>query len=194
MPCGKDSCAMCGRISKQRKSHLLRGEDPDTIESALEDVGEAFNETFELLHKHSKRMGIDLNNLPEVQEPKPPPHKEYPLYNSVFQWSKGVRKLAQAAEAGFQAWIKSDAGQDLLWYHSIILVKTARQLDNRWEIEHGDEFAEQDMEYQGYVLRESISLLKNALVSLAALHTHQSVDFTFCLNELVSLEKKILKI
>ncbi len=194
VPCGKDSCAMCGRVNKQRKKHILRGEDPDTMESALADVGDMFDETFELLHKHSKRMGIDLNNLPEEPEPERPEHEEYPLYNSLTQWYKGVRKLAKEAEEGFQAWIKTEAGQDLLWYHSMILVKTARQLDNRWEIEHGDEFAAQDMEYQGYVLSESIAILKKALADLAALRTHQAVDFTFCLSELESLEKKILKI
>src|SRR5207253_3249442 len=118
--------------NKQRKMHLMQGEDPDTLESMMADVHENFQETFELLHKGAKRFGIDLDNLPDVQEPEQLDLEGHPLYNQLKKWHHAVGKIARVAEAGFQSWLKTEAGQDLLWYHSTLLVKTVRQLNSRW--------------------------------------------------------------
>lgn len=192
--CGKDLCKLCGRLNKRRKYHLEKGEDPDSIESAMSDVHNSFEETFELLHKGAKKFGIDLNNLKEVEEEERPDHETYPIYNHIFAWYKNILKLSKEASSGYQVWLKSEAGQDLLWYPSILLVKTARQLDNIWEDQHGDDHAKVDGEYVRYVLKESVSILKRALTNLANARSSQKVDFTFLLHDLKKIETEILSL
>ena len=194
VPCGKDSCQLCGRINKQRKQHILKGEDPDSVESMLSDVHDSFAETLVMLRKGAKKFGIDLENLEDGECEEPPDHKYNPICKRLMRFYKTVIKLGNQAQQGYQSWPKTEAGKDLLWYPSMILVKTNRQLDNRWEMGRGEEEAVIDMEYTGYVLRESILILKKALTKLISLRTHQMADFNFCFDELESLEKEIVKI
>lgn len=188
VPCGKDTCALCGRINKQRQAHIAKGEDPDSIESAFGDVQDSFAETRAMLQKDAKRFGIDLENLEDVEYAEAPENSNHPVVKRLMRFYKTMLKVSREAQESIQAWPKTEAGKDFFWYPSMILVKTKRMLDDRWEIEQGEDYADDDVEYTRYVLQESILILKNALTELIVLRTYQLPDFNYCYDELESLE------
>ncbi len=192
--CGKDSCRLCGSINKRRRYHLAKGEDPDSMESVFSDVSSSFIETLELLKKQSEKLGVNLADMEDVEENEPPDYSSNPIFQRVEKWHKGIAKLGLEAEDAFLAWRHSDAGKDLLWYPSMLVVKLRRQLDNLWELSNGHEYIDMDIEYTAYILRESITILKKALVELSSLRTPQKIDFTLYLNELENIEPDILKL
>lgn len=192
--CGRDGCAMCGRISRARKNHVLLGKDPDSIESVLADVKDVFEETFSLLEKSAKKFGVDIHNLPDIDIKEPPDTSTSPIRIRLQKFYKFVINLEQEAAEGFQIWSKSEAGKDLLWYPSIILVKVKRLFNSRWKMDNGEEFAKDDFDYTFYAISESISILKKALMELISKRTHQKVQFSYCYDELESLERLINKI
>jgi hypothetical protein len=194
VPCGKESCAMCGRIGRARTKHILRGEDPDSVESVLADVKDNFEETFTLLEKSAKKFGVDIHNLPEVEFKEPPDISNSPICIRLQKLYKFVINLEHEATEGFQIWPKLEAGKDLLWYPSIILVKVKRLFNDRWKMGNGDEYIKDDFDYTFYVISESINILKSALMELISKRTHQKVQFSYCYDELESLEKLIFKI
>lgn len=193
MPCGKDTCALCGRINKQRRVHIAKGKDPDSIESVLADVQDSFAETRAMLQKDAKRFGINLENLKDVGT-EPPENSNHPVVKRLMRFYKTMLKVSRDAQESFQAWPKTEAGKDFVWYPSMILIKTKRLLDDRWEIEQGEDYFNDDVEYTRYVLQESVLILKNALTELIVPRTHQLPDFNYCYDELESLEKAIMKI
>jgi len=162
--CGRDDCPLCGKINKQRQKHIEKGEDPDDLRCVFEDVSENFKETFELLEKDAEKMGIDLENVEDVEEP--PRAEEYELYKKVKEWRNDIMEVIKQSDAKGAAWLWSEAGKDLAWYTNTIIAKTYRQLSNRWELDRGYDYAKEDFDYTYYVLEESLKILDEALSEL----------------------------
>lgn len=188
--CDKDSCPICGRIKKDIQKHIEKGENPDSIESAFEDVAKNFKETLELIKKDCEAKGIDLTNIDNIQEPPEP--EEFPLYNKVNKWRELVLNLGEAAEDNF--WQYTEAAADLFWYVNTLAAKTYRQLTNKWELEHGDEYGDIDYEYTGYVIKECLKILKKSLGKLVLFNSEQKISLMLIHDKLLDLEKEILKI
>lgn len=193
--CGKDNCPICGRIKKDRQKHVAKGEDPDTIEAVIKDVGKIFEETLKMLKADAKRLGIDLNKIKDEKIEASPKPEEFPLYREVGSWRQDVYNLADSCDLTNSAWFYSEAGKDLLWYANTLAAKTYRQLSNRWEMDHNiDAGEETDYQYTGRVLKECLKILNSALIELSKMDTEFRNKFKMaqlCLN---LLAKKIEKI
>lgn len=192
VPCGQDDCPICGKIKKQRNKHLEKGEDPDDLECVFEDVKESFGEVFEMLEKDAEKMGIDLENLEDVEEPPKP--EEFELYNKVKEWRDDVMEILKEASVEEASWLEDEAGKDLTWYANTIIAKTYRQLSNRWELDNGDDYAKEDFAYTQRVLEESFKILDKAMFELQKQDTGFSQKFHLAKMFLRNLKDEVLKI
>ena len=190
--CQQKDCPICSRIEKDRERHLKRGEDPDTLEAALADVGTQFKEILSTIKADAARHGFKISNIDNVKEP-PEPHK-FPLYNKVFDWRQDIYNTAYESDEVSSSWLYTEAAEDLLWYANTLIAKTYRQLCNRWHIKEGDEYGQEDFDYTRYVLKECFSILKHSLAELTKMDITQKGKFTIALVMLNSLEREILKI
>ena len=194
LSCGEESCPICGRVERQRQKCLARGLDPDSMEAAMECVGDTFAEVKELLQKDAKRMGIDLNNLEEVKEPEPPLPESYPLYQKMMAWRKEVFAMLEAASQWGEQWLQSEESQDLSWYANLLPVKIYRALSDKWEMENSDTEAWVDYYYTKYVIGESIKILHQAFTVLRAQPSPQCLQLQFLPSALKRMEEEIRKI
>ncbi|MDA2922951.1 hypothetical protein MYX07_06840, partial [Patescibacteria group bacterium AH-259-L07] len=195
VPCGKDECKICGSIKRDLQKHIERGEDPYSIESALEDVGDTFREALTMIKKDAKRRGIDIDNIDDIKEPPRP--EEFPLYKKAKKWRDTIFKIAEAehqSHKGESLWLNTEEAADLFWYSSTLSAKTYRQLCNRWHIETGDGYGDFDYTYTKYVLKECLTILKKSLKDLSFLAPAKTGELISALAELNDLEKEILKI
>lgn len=194
IPCGKNNCPICGRIKKDRQRHIKKGEDPDTMEAALEDISRNFKEVMEVIREDARKHGFDIDNvkLEEIKEP-PRPH-EFPIYNKIKNWHHDIYKIADESDATNSAWLFNEEAEDLLWYSNTILAKTYRQLCNTWQMEHGEDYGDEDHKYTRYVLGECLSILKNALAALSRMEIEQKLKLNLALVYLTGIEKDILEI
>lgn len=191
MPCGEDDCPICGQIKEDRQRHIENGEDPDSMESAMEDVGRNLEEALEMIKQDAESKGIDITNIDNIQQPPKP--EEFSLYCKVEEWNELVNKIKNKAEARGEFWIDTEAAADLFWYANTLSAKTYRQLCNGWHIEQGDDYGEFDYKYTKYVLKECIKILKRALKNLAD-NWPREEEFSRLLAQLEKLESKILEI
>jgi hypothetical protein len=189
--CGKDDCPICGRIKRNRQSHIERGEDPDDFKSTIEDVGQSFKEVLEMIKKDAESKGFDITNIKDIQEPPEP--QKFSLYNKVEEWNKSVRRFGNTAEALGEFWIHTEEAADLFWYANILMAKTYRQLCNRWEIENGDDYGEFDYQHTSYILKECLEILKKSLEILVNNYP-QKQELNSIYSNLLKLEKQIIKI
>lgn len=192
VPCGKDDCPICGRIKRDRQRHIERGEDPDDIKSAFEDVGRNFKEVLQMIKRDAEQKGFDITNIEDIQEPPEP--EEFPFYRKVREWNKEVFKIADEAKLSENWWIYTEASADLFWYSNTLIAKVYRQLCNKWHIRNRDDYGEFDYKYIGYVLRESLEILKKSLKELIGNHYSQKEELDSIYSNLLKLEKEIIKI
>lgn len=168
--CGEDSCRLCGRINRDRRKHMARGEDPDSPEAALADVAGAFHETMTMLRQDAKRRGIDLSHVDEEELREPPEPDTFLLYRQVMRWRKKMSDIvAGVCRSDGDSWTKTEAAKDLGWYGNLLPVKVYRQLCSRWEREHDPAgYSEVDYQYTRYVIGQILVRLKKALARLTA--------------------------
>ncbi|HEY9584642.1 MAG TPA: hypothetical protein VJI33_03655 [Candidatus Paceibacterota bacterium] len=192
IPCGKLSCALCERIAQDRLRHELKGEDPDDIKFVMEDVGRSLSEALAIIKKDAERMGIDITNLNDYGEPPKP--QTFLLYRKVSRWRNNVWKVINTAEKKDSSWLLTEAGADLIWYSNTVLIKTYRQLSNRWEIENKIEKNNFDLKYTGRVLRLVLSYLDNSLNDLSSLSDSNNESFLGLQKSLRRLAPEIMQI
>lgn len=186
VPCNKKSCPICGRIQKDRQKHIEKDEYPDSLESVFEDIGKNFKETLNLIKKDCESKGIELTNIDDIQEPPEP--EEFSLYKKVNKWRKLVSDLEQSPDEDI--WQYTEPPADLFWYANILAAKIYRQLTNKWEIEHGDEYGDMDYEYTARVIRECLKILKKSLKELSSFHSSQKVGLMLIHDKLLDLERE----
>jgi hypothetical protein len=194
VPCGKNECKICGKINQDRLEHIIKNEDPDSMESALEDVGNSLGETLGMIKQHAQEMGIDIENIGPEELEEPPEPKDFPLYLRIEKWRKNMENIIDSAEIVGAPWLFTEAVADLLWYKNTISAKTYRQLCNRWHIDRGDEYGEFDYKYTNYVLKECLSILKHSLFELAPPNIPNRDIFARVAKQLGDLEHDILNI
>ncbi|MDP3954271.1 MAG: hypothetical protein Q8Q06_02550 [bacterium] len=168
--CGKNACLFCGRINKNRELHIDRGEDPDSMEAALEDVSGNFKEVFKMIKADADSKGIDIENLKDVDNMKEPPEPEkFRLYKKIMAWHDSTFDVIEDALLAGQDWADGDHGLDLAWYANLLPAKTYRQLCNRWFLDNGEDYGDFDFEYTAYVLKECMDAVKNSLLGQMSL-------------------------
>ncbi|MFH1522443.1 MAG: hypothetical protein ABIE43_01330 [Patescibacteria group bacterium] len=197
LPCGRNDCKICGRINKDRAGHIAKGEDPNTMEAALEDVGRDFKEMFKMLEKDVNRLGIDIDNLDTNDIETEPGPNEFPLYRKVMAWRSDIYKLAEDAYDRLEAWPELDAGKDLLWYANTISAKTYRLLCDRWYIDKNrdnDEAKNADYDYTKEVLGQCFAIIKNSLEEILKREPEQKGKLNLALIFISDIEKQVLEI
>lgn len=192
LPCEKEDCPLCSQMTKDREKHIAKGEDPDSMSAALDDVGDYFKKTLKAIKKSAKENGLNLVDVKKLKEP-PEPHA-FPVYHKVNNWREGIQNIAENSDDVSSSWLFSEAGEDLLWYSNTLAAKTYRQLTNRWHLEGGSDYGDFDHEYTEYVLNECVQLLKSALGELIDMNTVQQGKFSIALMSLAGLEEDIVKI
>jgi hypothetical protein len=164
IPCGKRSCPLCGRVARDRERLTKEGIDPDSIEGAFESVGANFAEVLTMLKKDAEEMGIEIENLDDIEEA--PGFEEFPLVVSAQEFCKEVLHLYQSEDEQSAPWLMTEAAADLVWYTGIFHAKLYRQYCNRWHKERGDGYGDFDHTYTAGVLRQVIFLLTEAFQEL----------------------------
>ena len=188
--CGKKGCPVCGRIEKDHEKNIERGENPDEMKFALDDLGKHFKETLDLVKKDAEKMGIDITNIDDIQAPPEP--EKYPLCIEVVKWRDSVYSLIENKE--LPLWAYTEAADDLFWYSNTICAKTYRQFCNKWQIEKGDKFGDFDYEYTKYVLSECFDIIQKSISELIPTCTEDKMKLMFVSDSALKLKAKVLKI
>lgn len=194
LTCEKETCPICGRVKKQKQHCIDKGLDPDSWEAVMESVHESFKETAELLKKDAERLGIDLNNLEDMEMSEPPTPKAYPLHEKISKWHKEVFSFLGTASEWGESWINSEACLDLGWYANLLSTKTYRALSDKWKMNNNRDEVWVDYYYTRYVLAEILKILKTAFVVLRRKAGSQSVQLQILHSTLVNMEEEIKNI
>jgi len=192
IPCREDDCPICGKIKQDEEKYRKNGEDSDNFERVAEDIQENFTEALQTIKKDAEEKGLEIENLGEVKIPPRP--EEFSLYNNVNEWRKSIMSLMQSARNLNNSWVKTEDGKDLEWYASLLATKTYRQLCNRWHIDNGDDYGEEDFEYTQYVLKETLKILSETLNELGQQNNKNKKDFKLASFFLSNIKEDILQI
>lgn len=126
-------CKICKQEMIRKAKYFALGKDP--YENALEDVGKDLKKTLSLICKDAKKYGIDLENLPDVEENQPD-FTSLKVYKVVKKYADQVERLIHALNIipGEIDGILFDKAVDAL-VHSrhFICAKIYRALSSRWE-------------------------------------------------------------
>ncbi len=191
IPCNSPECMLCGKMLKQRFKHEMKGENPDSMESALQDVGDSFAEIKFMIEEMTKEKEVDLDAIDESEIKQPPDHWEHPLFKKTYEW---VKKLHQFADRNAHGWHHTEAGQDLMWYANLIPAKTGRNLNNRWLIENDDPDYGIDYDYQHYILSSCISIVQSSFEEIISMHLPYKNELIELYNELIAFKDDVLSI
>lgn len=195
--CGLVSCPFCHRMLKDEQRHKFKSQDPDSIESALEDVGNHLAETMEMLRQMAEAEGVDLENLDENELPPQPDPEELmrdARYQQAWEWSQAVARMLQVAALNDEPWLKTEAAQDLDWYSTMLPVKIHRQLGSIWDAENGQGERDVDYHYTRYIIGEIIHITKDALKVLEENDPILEMHFKSLRLDLKELEELLIKL
>ena len=189
IPCGKNSCPICGTIKKNREEALARGKNPDDMEVVLDELGSTFRKMIKMIKADAKKHGIEISNIEDIKEPPEP--EKFPLYRETEKWRKNVFAVLHGTD---DFWTQTEEAQDLFWYANILAAKTYRQLCNRWHIRQKDSYGGHDHEYTGRVLAEILEILEKSVSRLVPAGSSQKGKLMLIQAGLMGLKEKILKI
>lgn len=128
-------CKICKDELKRKSLYEKAGEDPYELEYVLKDLTETFEKVGHMIAEDAKRLGIDLNNLPEYQDLAPEP-ETYPIFTLIRNYSDHIKKTLenlQAIPAHADIHLIHTAIDVLSHSQSYIVVKTARALHSQYE-------------------------------------------------------------
>lgn len=128
-------CKICKDDVMRKKLYEKAGKDPNNWENVFKDIADSFAQMHMMLEKEAKRLGIDLNNLPDEEDSVPEP-ETYPIYKLIRSYGDQVEKVIKKFEV-----VPTDANIELLsramdvLSHSrfYIMAKTARALRSTYE-------------------------------------------------------------
>ena len=193
-PCGKRNCRLCGRIIRNRERHIKKGEDPDSWGAVCDDMHRNFQETIALIKKGAKKWGIDSEELQKAPADckSPPPPSRFVLYKRVSAWQKRAHEIIFIIQQEFNG-TTAYSIEDLGWYANLLPTKVYRQLCTRWEKKYQpSEYSEIDHVYTKYILKEIISIAKQAIGELTQVSSAQKAELMLLLSQLIVLESRIL--
>ena len=189
LPCNRPECPLCGRLMKQRFKHQFKGEDPDSMEAGIEDIGDSLAETMMMLRQDAERFGIDLNAIPEGETESPP--EEFPISKKATGWLLRFHEFAKRTGG---EWADTEAGQDLMWYANYIPPKAYRALCSVWRFDKGQIDEKIDYEYTKYVLEECVRIAKEAFAILISMPLDCGKEFSALYLRFLEVEEDVLSI
>jgi len=153
-------CLVYDESEKIKRRHIARGEDPQSVESALHDVSRSFAKVHRMLARFAKREGLNLEDLarPDQAEPSGGRRRQFdddkPLIEAADAFMDGCRKLLDQMRPVFDesadsvsrraSFMDVDGETDVLgrvresfdvlcWDHMLVAVKTRRALSSLGE-------------------------------------------------------------
>jgi hypothetical protein len=159
-----DRCRVYASEQAQMERHVLRGEDPNDPEIALQDAADSLDRTLQMLAQFAEERGFSLEATPPPAFA--PPERADPLRERAMRWTKRVSALLARLSAdlpgigqdlgaltssltdqeeadGRQAFERlDDAHAVLCHYHVLIPAKIGRAVEMQWDAE-----AETDPEF-----------------------------------------------
>jgi len=86
-------CRICNDEVQRLKLYKKAGKDPNDMKEVMKDIGDSLTHAMYLLHKDAERMGIDLNNLDDIDIEESPEPSTYPLFQDTFSYGKALDSL-----------------------------------------------------------------------------------------------------
>lgn len=161
-------CKICKSELLRKKQYEKAGQDPYDIKNVMKDVGDDLAHTIMMVSKKAEEMGIDLNNLEDIEEP--PPHEAYSIYKVIVKYGKTIEKFLKDFK-------EVPIGTDLelikrtidVLGHSryYIIAKTVRALSSRFEEEKDSEDDLEDSKTSALFAYVAIERNSRAFLALA---------------------------
>lgn len=160
-------CKICRDDVQRKKLYKKAGKDPYDWNYIFQDLADNLDKVRKMIEKDA-RLGIDLNNLPDEEDPAPEP-ETYPIFNIVRDYGDQVEKIiknlsAVPIEADMELITK--AVDALSHSRNYIIAKTARALDSKYE-ESGDPIMEDLADSKTSALFAYIAIERNSRALLA---------------------------
>lgn len=161
-------CKICKEELERLQEYKRRGEDPYDMKNVFRDVGKDLAFAMAMVTKKAQEMGIDLENLPD--EPEPPPHDSYPIFNIAQKYGNRVEKATHALQI-----LPTDTNLELItrandvFSHSrhYIIAKIGRALNSRWEEEQDPEDDLFDSKTSAFLAYIAVERNSRAFLTLA---------------------------
>lgn len=169
----RDICVVYQKEMERSIKHIMNGEDPADMNIIFNDLKEDFSNISENIEHEMIKHGIPLetgndsdSSLDEEEEFEDAYIREHPLYESVQKlYDETQHFLSSFYKKPVQGDPLNGFFEDLLWHHTLILVKVYRLLSDSslWEDDQLDGIVYEESMMTLEVIKKSVSIMKSAL-------------------------------
>lgn len=165
-----EDCLDYKKEQTSRMKHILRGEDPYDMKAVMEDIGESFAETTELIEKIAKEKGIDRDQLQdesgyEEHRRARDETKNHPLHKRAYEFLKLCSSFLEESKKRLIITPEIQPYFDEIeWHRWLLPPKTARAL--MW-IGEKNEYSLEDSRMTADLIITSLEKCQRALKQIA---------------------------
>lgn len=165
-------CRVYKDLYKTRKRFLKKGKDPDSLESAMEIIGENFEKVRKLIKKDAKKWGIDLENFPESEIEEERSFEEelqrYPLYKLATNYAKKIENLLEElSPIALESHEKVIENLEIInYYQEILPAKIYRACISREEEDEMENDTTMDSQTSAFIAIRGLRLIIFSLTNL----------------------------
>lgn len=171
-------CKICKDELQRKEFYKKAGKDPYDWKYVFQDVAEDLAQTMRMVQEDAKRLGINLDNLPDQEEEEPPSNESFPIFNLIRKYGDQVEKVIKNLQE-----VPVDADMTLIekavdvLSHSrhYIIAKTSRALHSRFE-EQDDSIMEELADSKTSAFFAYMAIDRNSK-ALAALTRHKPLHY-----------------
>ncbi len=128
-----ENCKVYALLEQKALSKRLKGSIKDPTGASLEDVKESLDETIELLKKIAGDLGIPLEDVNDEMDGLNEQYVENDeLYQLALTFTLKSHSFLKKIEPLVQHGTR-DAFEELVWYHTIVSVKTHRAVSSDFD-------------------------------------------------------------
>lgn len=127
------NCKVYALLEKKALSKRLKGSMKDPTGASLEDVKESLDETIELLRKIAADLGIHLDDMKDDMDGL---DEQYVENDELYQLALTFTLKSHSFLKKVEPLIRQnmlDAFEELVWYHTIVSVKTHRAVSSDFD-------------------------------------------------------------
>ncbi len=129
----RQNCRVYALLEEKALSKRLKGSMTDPTGASLEDVKESLDETIELLKKIAGDLGIHLDEMTDEMDGLDEQYVENDeLYQLALTFTLKSHAFLKRIEPFIQQGVR-EAFEELVWYHTIVSVKTHRAVSSDFE-------------------------------------------------------------
>lgn len=128
-------CKICKEDVQRKKFYKKAGKDPNDWKYVFQDLADNLAKVHKMIEEDAKRLGIDLNNIPDEEDSVPEP-ETYPVFLLIRDYGDCFEKIIKNLSA-----VPIDTNTELVvkaidvLAHSrgYVIAKTARALHSKYE-------------------------------------------------------------